>query len=122
MLVHVDVGFQDQLLPHDTRDPFQGEKRVRHVIQDSEEENQVEDTNSLRADVEDVQLDVFDFRAEYPASEFESSLADRGNVPNRLVECHDPFGAATFALEREEAVHAPISRTERPCRLCGRLT
>ena len=70
MLVHVDEGFQDQLLAHDTRDPFQGEKRVTHERQDPEEENQVEDTNSLRADVQDVQLDVFDFRAEYPASEF----------------------------------------------------
>ena len=104
MLVHVDVSFQDQLLPHHTRDPLQGEKRVTHVIQDSEEENQVEDTNSFRADVEDIQLDVFDFRAEYLASELESSLADRRPVPNQFVECHDPFGAATFALVREEAV------------------
>src|SRR5262249_44855290 len=37
-------------------------------------------------------------------SEFESSLADPGTIPDRLVERDDPSGAATFALVREEAI------------------
>ena len=104
MLVHVDVRFHYQLLLHNARNPFQGEKRVRHVIQDAEKENQVEDTNLLRADVEDVQLDRFDFRAKCLVSEFESFLAGMETSQAGLSSATTRLAREPFALVREEAV------------------
>ena len=121
--VHVHMRFKNKLIRRDARHALKHPKRVRRVIKHTEKEDEVEDSaGAFGVQFVNVAIDVFDSGVKRAAREFEPFSADRGRIPNGVIERDDSARAAPLAFEREKPSQAPMSSTDRPLKSSGSWT
>ena len=90
---------------HNRRRVLERLDRVTHVIEHATEENHIEQTNALGANIHDVDIHVLDLGAEdFTGQQKTLFVAPPGTIPTERIGGQHPRRAALLRLKRIEAV------------------